>query len=182
MIRTPRLRLIPATVETLTAELDGRAAFERRLGLRVPEDWPPERYDRDATAYVLARLTDDPDPRPWWLHYIVLEEEEGPVVAGLVGYKGPPDTTGTVEVGYGVLPAFRRRGIATEATRKLVARAFAHVEVRRVVAETYPTLRPSIRVLTKCGFRFVGAGSEAGLVRFELTREACEHARAAASG
>ncbi len=51
-------------------------------------------------------------------------------------------------------------------------RAFANPAVRRVIGETLPELSPSIGVMQKCGFRLVGAGSEAGVIRFELTGEA----------
>lgn len=39
-----------------------------------------------------------------------------------------------------------------------------------VVAETLPDLVPSIGVLDKLGFTFVGGGSEAGVVRYQLLR------------
>ena len=42
--------------------------------------------------------------------------------------------------------------------------------VQRVIAETLPELTPSIGVLGKCGFRFIGDGAEPGVIRFELTR------------
>jgi len=75
-----------------------------------------------------------------------------------------------VEVGYGVLPGFRRQGYATEAAQGLIAHAFAHPEVALVIAETLPDLFPSIGVLRKIGFVYVGEGSEPGVVRYELRR------------
>jgi [ribosomal protein S5]-alanine N-acetyltransferase len=53
----------------------------------------------------------------------------------------------------------------------LVARAFALPQVRRLIAETYPELTPSIGVLEKLGFAPAEeAGSEPGVVRYELPR------------
>lgn len=176
MIRTHRLHLLPARTELLLAELEAREALERALGIPVPPDWPPELYDRDAVQYILDRIAEDPTGAGWWLHYIVLVAGDDPVVVGTAGYKGPPDAGGTVEVGYSVLSAFRRRGIATEATRGLVARAFRHPGVRCVIAETLPHLTPSIGVMEKCGFRYAGAGSEAGVIRYALTRAVFERA------
>ena len=40
-----------------------------------------------------------------------------------------------------------------------------------MIAETLPGLMPSIGVLRKCGFRFIGDGSEPGVIRYELTRD-----------
>lgn len=43
--------------------------------------------------------------------------------------------------------------------------------IKGVIAETLPALRPSIRVLEKSGFKFIGQGSELGVIRYQLTRE-----------
>jgi RimJ/RimL family protein N-acetyltransferase len=75
-----------------------------------------------------------------------------------------------VEVGYGIVRDYQRRGYATEAVRELVATAFELPEVTCVTAETLPELTPSIGVLHKCGFRLIGEGSAAGVIRFELRR------------
>jgi [ribosomal protein S5]-alanine N-acetyltransferase len=73
-------------------------------------------------------------------------------------------------VGYGVVRDHQRRGYASETVRGLVGHAFALPEVHRVIAETLPELTPSIGVLEKCGFRFIGEGSEPGVIRYELSR------------
>ena len=173
MIRTKRLRLIPATVELLHAELRGRRELEHLLGIPVPESWGPELYDRSVVEYRVSKLTVDPKQHGWWGYYVVLDSENGgrPVVVGTAGFKGLPSPEGTAEVGYGVLPEYRRRGIAMEATLGLVAHAFTHGNVERVIAETLAENVPSIGVLQKCGFQLRGEGSEAGVIRYELTRE-----------
>ena len=51
--------------------------------------------------------------------------------------------------------------------------AFAHREIESVTAETLPDLTASIRVMEKCGMRFVGDGNpEEGqrTVRYAITR------------
>ena len=171
-IRTERLDLIVATVDLLRSELVSHAAFGDLLGLPIPADWPPGEYDEAAIRWVLARL-EPPDARPeWWFHYLVRRAtaSEPAALVGCAGYKGPADESGTVAIGYSVLPGERRRGYAAEAARGLVAHAFAQPGVRRVIAETLPELEASIGVLTKCGFRLVGPGAEPGAIRFELLR------------
>jgi RimJ/RimL family protein N-acetyltransferase len=69
-----------------------------------------------------------------------------------------------------VLPDFRRQGYATEAAAGLIARAFAHPAVGRVIAETFPELPASIGVLRRLGFSPVDGGSEPGVLRYELPR------------
>ncbi|MHB8649207.1 MAG: GNAT family N-acetyltransferase, partial [Gaiellaceae bacterium] len=46
--------------------------------------------------------------------WVMIERDTGTVV-GDVGFIGPPDESGIVEVGYSVIPDRRRRGYATEA-------------------------------------------------------------------
>jgi RimJ/RimL family protein N-acetyltransferase len=53
----------------------------------------------------------------------------------------------------------------------LIAWAFSHAEVSQVIAETLPDLRPSIRVMVGNGMRFLGKGSEEGVIRYGITRE-----------
>jgi RimJ/RimL family protein N-acetyltransferase len=169
---TSRLELRVATLDLLRAELESPAAFAGRLGLAVPPDWPPGEYDEGAIRWVVAKL-EQPGARPdWWFYYVVRRAAAAQEAAlvGCAGYKGPPDDSGTVEIGYSVLPGERRRGYASEAAGALVDRAFSHPGVRRVIAQTLPHLEPSIGVLAKCGFRLVGPGMEEGAILFELTR------------
>lgn len=170
MLQTPRLRLVAATPALLRAEGDGPAPFGALLNARVPAGWPPELYDDDARRWTLNAMESRPDAVGWWMYYVVLDGGD-PELAGVCGYKGPPGEDGTVEVGYGILPAHRRRGYAVEATAALIARAFAVPSVTRVIAETLPELVPSIGVMEKLGFTFEGDGSEPGVIRFTLPRE-----------
>jgi [ribosomal protein S5]-alanine N-acetyltransferase len=167
MIRAERLDLVPATPALVRADLAGREALAEALGAEVPESWPPELFDEPALRYTLEKLEAGPEQAGWWLYYVVLRE--GPVLVGVAGYKGPP-AAGAVEIGYSVVPERRRRGYAAEASAALVARAFERADVERVIAETLPELVPSIGVLERLGFRFVGEGSEPGVIRYALER------------
>jgi ribosomal-protein-alanine N-acetyltransferase len=168
VIRTRRLELRPAGLSDLEAELAGRAALEARLGVAVPDDWPPELFDEAALRYTIDVVRAAGGDSTWAMYYMV--EPELAAVVGVCGYKGPPDAEGTVEVGYSVVDAYRRKGYATEATSGLVIRAFAEPSVVRVVAQAMSDLAPSIGVLEKLGFRFAGVGDEPGVVRYEFTR------------
>lgn len=170
MIETTRLVLIPATIESLRAEAaHDWTRFARAIGVAVPGQWPPELYDDDAVAWSLRALEEGRDRDPWFTYYFALKGAPRALV-GAGGMMYPPDADGVVEVGYSVLPAHRRRGYASEATRALVERALLEPEVRRVVAHTFPHLIPSIGVLEKAGFALEGPGREAGTVRYGLRR------------
>ena len=168
LIRTHRLELRPAGTAELEAELSGPGALEERLGVTVPGDWPPELYDEAALRHTLDVVEAAGGESAWALYYMV-DTVIGAAV-GVCGFKGPPDADGEVEIGYSVIPGYRRRGYATEAAGGLVTRAFAEPLVSRVVAQTFTSLPGSVGVLEKLGFRFAGAGDEPGVVKYEFTR------------
>jgi ribosomal-protein-alanine N-acetyltransferase len=164
-LKTERLELIAATPDLLRAELDGPARLAVQLDVAVPESWPPPLNSAETVQYTLRFLEGGPDREGWMSWYIV--RIAGRVLVGQCGFCGRPEG-GVVEVGYSLLEAHQKQGYATEAVRALVQRAFAHPDVHTVTAQTLPDLAPSIRVLDRLGFRFVGAGSEYGAVRYSL--------------
>jgi len=170
ILATRRLELVRATPDRLRADLAGPAALAIALAAVVPDTWPPDLYDRQATEWALRYVEEHPVQVQWGMYYVVDPgTPDGPTVAGVVGFKGAPEH-GLVEVGYSILPRFRRRGYATEAVGALIALAFAHDEVDCVIAQTMPDLTASIAVLLRSGFVFVGAGTDPGAIRYELTR------------
>jgi RimJ/RimL family protein N-acetyltransferase len=80
--------------------------------------------------------------------------EEGVVVGG-IGFHGPP-TGGVVEVGYGVVPLVRGRGVATAALRRLLAIAADLDGVDRAVGRTEESNVASQRVMVAAGMQLVG--------------------------
>src|ERR1044072_5590128 len=83
-------------------------------------------------------------------------EHESGLVIGTAGFVGPPDSAGSVEIAYGIVPDYEGRGYATEAAAALVAFARSDTRVRALCAHTLPARNASTRVLEKCGFRLTG--------------------------
>jgi len=80
--------------------------------------------------------------------WLVIEKENHTII-GDMGFKGKPDSEGTVEVGYGMAPAARNKGYATEAVKEIIQWAFSTGLVQKVVAECLMDNFPSIKVLEK---------------------------------
>ena len=81
--------------------------------------------------------------------------------------KGPPDSSGVVEIGYGICTSRQGQGFMTEAAARLCE--LAHVEgARTVTAETNGANIASQRVLEKCRFARFANDHESIWWRFEL--------------
>jgi ribosomal-protein-alanine N-acetyltransferase len=169
VLESPRLTLVAATPELVAADLKSAEALGRALAADVPDNWPPRLYERTAMRVVQEQL-EEPAGRGWSLWYLITRSSDTPRVIGICGFKGRPDSSGSVEIGYSVLDQFQLNGFATEAVARLVTWAFSHQSVNEVTAETLPHLKKSIRVMEKNGFRFVGPGSEQGVVRYAIHR------------
>jgi RimJ/RimL family protein N-acetyltransferase len=138
LVTTARLTLVAPGSEVWQALLDGQS--EPAL-----EGYPTE------GDLVMARLVVDGYLAPGeWGPWQVIERASGLLVGG-VGFKGAPDDDGVVEIGYGLSPAARGRGLATEAVTALVEHARSR-GVRAVRAEVDAANEPSMRVLERTGF------------------------------
>lgn len=78
----------------------------------------------------------------------------GTVVGG-IGFHGPP-RDGLVEVGYGVVPSVRGRGVATAALRMVLDLAASFDDVKRVCGRTAPDNVASQHVMLAAGMHFSG--------------------------
>jgi RimJ/RimL family protein N-acetyltransferase len=155
----------------------GPAAVSSVLHATVPQEWPPPVFEPDDVARVHRQLTAAPSSH-WTLYYVLrrpVSDAERPALIGVAGYVTPPTSDGVVEIGYAIVAEHQRRGYATEAVAALLARAFADSGVQVVVAKTYSTLLPSIKVLLKTGFVEVSRDPATNLVNFECRPSASAH-------
>jgi len=67
----------------------------------------------------------------------------------------------TARLGFGILPVWRNRGYATDATITLLRYGFNYLNLHRVSARTAAFNVSAQRVLEKCGFRQEGCEREA---------------------
>jgi [ribosomal protein S5]-alanine N-acetyltransferase len=157
-LQTSRLALVPITFEMADATLRDKSELESLLGLKVSEEWPNPDF-RDALEFVRSDVRRDPGYSEW-TRLIVHSFDR--LVIGDAGFKSKPDSTGAVEIGYGVVRDYRNRGVAFEASAALIEWAFRQQGVKRVVAECYETNEPSIRVLRKLGMEITHSEEATG--------------------
>lgn len=150
-ILTERLHLRAFTVADYEAGLLGDDALAAQLGVPVAAKWLDF---PDVFHFWLSHVRTDAALLPWML-YGYFDRATGTMVGG-GGFKGLPTLEGVVEIGYGLAPAYRGLGLATEAARALAAWAYQQPGVRLVMAHTLPESNASTRVLERAGFAHVG--------------------------
>lgn len=165
MQTTDRLRLVAGTRTLAAAEIEDRVEFAKLLGALVPETWPPDNL-RDVLGYFYGLYKEHPGWEGWLTWYAIRIDGDYPILCGGIGFKGPPDKQGMVEIGFSVLPEFQGQGLATEMVAGIVQWAKQQPQVKRIEAETNIENQASIRVLEKNGFICVGAGLEPNTIRF----------------
>ena len=164
---TERLSLIPVDLPFAEAVEQGTDALAQHLGAPVADGFPesPGMY-----RYVAEMLREDP-ALARWLAWSMRDRASGTVIGDL-GFHGPPTTDRTVEIGYSVAPAWRNRGIATEALAAFLAWAKAIPELTAIRAEAESTNAPSLAILRGLGFvqtgTYVDPADSADLTTFIL--------------
>lgn len=155
MIETEHLQLHPHSPEQLLALIDAPGRYEGLSGFPAAAGLREFFVSGEVSSDFLASLRALDGPDPWHLGFAVVHPATRTVI-GSGGFKGPPNSDGMVEIAYGIVPEHEGRGYATEVARALVAYALRSDTVRLVRAHTLPTPNASTKVLTKCGFDFVG--------------------------
>jgi RimJ/RimL family protein N-acetyltransferase len=92
---------------------------------------------------------------------LVLADDSGVRhVVGSIGFHGPPDDQGRLEVGYRVEPSYRRRGLAREAVTAMFDWAASEHGIHRFVASISPTNAPSLQLTAGLGFVETGSHTD----------------------
>lgn len=150
---TPRLRLrhVLSSDAPFIVELLNDPDFIRNVGYRGV------RTLADAQRYI------ESGPEASYARYgfglYVVELRDTAAAAGLCGLLHR-DTHADVEIGFALLPRYRRMGYTLEAARAALRLGLESLRLTRIVAITAPENAPSMRILETLGLKF------AGLVRF----------------
>ena len=140
------LRAVDLPLPVMLALRDGEIATAEHLaGLPIPPEFAAQ---TDIWNFMVTLLDGRPENATWTMHAVVRGEE----IVGNAGFKGAPDEHGEIELGYRILTAHRRQGLALAAAGLMVARAEREPTVRRVLATISPDNVASIGVITKAGF------------------------------
>lgn len=130
-----------------------RGRRDSRLDPPWAPGYPMEGDRRACYAYLrqLPVIGGSARSQPFGYYQVVLDGE----VVGGIGFHGPP-RDGLVEVGYGVVPSVRGRGVATASLRLIMELAAGFPDVRRICGRTTPDNIASQKVMLSAGLQMVG--------------------------
>ena len=158
-ILTKRLRLLQLDAAQARNLLAGRPDAERPWISGYPIDGTlvaAEAFLRTVDAGI--------DPGPYGIYQLVRQADS--MVVGDIGFHAPPDSGGTVTVGYGLAAPARGNGYATEALQAIIGWALGQPQVRRVEADTAHANIPSQRVMERAGMRLIGRNDRLRFYRY----------------
>jgi [ribosomal protein S5]-alanine N-acetyltransferase len=149
-LQTARLRIAPVTRAMMNAAFKGRAALESVLKAGVDEEWAWDHVFQERRRVTVADR-----PR----HALVIHEADRRLI-GEVRFEHVPEIDG-YEIGYAVVPRYRRQGYATEATAALIA-ALEAAGANQIIAGCAMRNVASARTLRRLGFTLDGSNARTG--------------------
>jgi GrpB-like predicted nucleotidyltransferase (UPF0157 family)/RimJ/RimL family protein N-acetyltransferase len=149
-LTTPRLHLIALSLPQLETCLQDPSLLAANLNFPLEKDiFNP--IVREATIVKVSKMKlADPAHAYWHTYWLIVRRDDN-LGIGSIGFKGRPDLSSKVEIGYGLSVNHRGQGYMTEAAQTMTRWAFAQPDCTAVFATTDPDNIPSHRVLQKIG-------------------------------
>jgi len=152
-LQTERLAIVPLSTDELGLLIDDTAAFEARLDL-VYNGEGLNGHLLDVMKWQYKKMLTEPESYLWRTFWMFVLKDENAII-GSAGFKGKPDISGSVEIGYGISEAYRSQGYTTEAVASICNWALMQDGINSIIAETDKNHIASQKVLQKNGFKLI---------------------------
>lgn len=154
MISTKRTRLVPFTQAHFNAIFENDThELSRLLNTSTPCAWTDFPAGHEALNPLYKIFQSLKGDSRWGSYFIVGKSDRE--MWGTCCFKGRPDASGFVEIGYEVKSRYQNMGVATEVTEALIKFAFGE-GLNGIVAHTLCEENASVKVLRKNGFQLHG--------------------------
>lgn len=150
-LETERLLLVTMNSSMIHSLLNGTNSELLNLGFISGRGWP--RQDTlDIMNFLSRTMEEGQEPSGYEIWLIV--KKDGKVIIGDIGFTGPPDADGKIEIGYGLIEDERKKQYGYEAAKALIEWATTQEKVKIICAENVLTDNfGSIRILEKVGMK-----------------------------
>ena len=146
------IRIVALDERQLGLLLEDQALLFAELGLPAQVFEDTDMLIKVSTSHCLREMKKAGPDWPYSAIWLGIETETGLIVADFM-LKTGLDSTGAVEIGYGVHGQNEGRGVMTRTVACLLDWARNHSKIKRIKAETLRSNIASMRVLEKNGFR-----------------------------
>ncbi|MFZ4069712.1 MAG: GNAT family N-acetyltransferase [Caulobacterales bacterium] len=143
-ILTPRLRLEPVTAGLMAAAERGPQSLSEHILAEAPDEWISSSYRLLLPRSKIGRFIDFKTQRA-----LVVHRTEKRVI-GDVRFEAVDEAV--VEIGYAILPAYRRLGFAVEAMTALIDELWQDAAIDTLIGGCDMKNIASIRTLRRLGF------------------------------
>ncbi|MCW5318304.1 GNAT family N-acetyltransferase [Nostoc sp. KVJ3] len=150
---TKSLYLVPFTQEIIKAAIIGNPELARVLAVTVLPNWRNEIFGKSLPT-IADILCENPLQSEWGWGSLIIHKAEKTLI-GYLMLKILPDPTGSVEIGYIIVPSYRQQGYASEATKAMMDWTLCQPGIEKVTAGCDADNIASKRVLEKIGMRLI---------------------------
>jgi RimJ/RimL family protein N-acetyltransferase len=144
------VRIVHLPAEAILALADGDLAGANAASPVPLTEWAVSESSVRTWQYRAVQAVQTPEDLPWITG--VLWDDEAQVAVGQSGFHAAPDADGMLEVGYGVDPAYRRRGYARAALEIAIERSRSEPAVRTLRATISPDNEASLALIRQYPF------------------------------
>ena len=152
----PDVRIVQLPAETVIALAAGDLTAANRSAPVELTPWLVAPSSVSTWRFRARQVVESPVDLDWFTG--ALQDVASGEVVGMAGFHAAPDETGMVEIGYGIDPAYRRRGYARAALLVLLERARSEPTVRTLRATISPDNAASLGLIAQ--FPFVEVGEQ----------------------
>ena len=152
MVSTQRLHITPLSHEQLIKYLRANDLLEEELGLTKTGRLVSKDVKQMVETFTLPKIKEATAEHFIFYTFWIVVEKSASIIVAELGFKGPPDKNGAVEIGYGTMPGNEGRGFMTEAVAGMYEWAKEQKGITTMLASINKTNRASLRIVQKNNF------------------------------
>lgn len=154
ILESKRLLVRPLSIDEIFLYIESNNTLTDILGLLPGKRDISDGLVKSFQDHILGYLTSNPESVLFATIWIVINKKLNRIT-GHIHFKGKPDETGMIEIGYRTYEEFKGNGYTTEAANLMINWAFSNNEIKMINAFTKNENTASQKILIKCRFEIL---------------------------